>query len=143
MTDIDFTKSMLSLKGTPLMERLTDGTLAEQRLGDVIVGLVAVLPSDKTIPASERRERFVLSVKIMQAEGPLDLSPREIGLLRAALDKSELPDYAFGQLDCILEGKPNPLETVKPPAAGKKRSAVTGKPKGNGQAAEAAGPPSP
>ena len=65
---IDFGAPLLTLKGAELKEQ---GDTVN--LGTVLCNLMAAQPSEAGLPVSERRKRFVLSVRIVQAAGPIDV----------------------------------------------------------------------
>ena len=101
---IDFSAPLLTLKGTELKEQ---GDTVN--LGTVLCNLMAAQPSEAGLPVSERRKRFVLSVRIVQAAGPIDVDEADAALMTKLVNASALPPLFSEQITCALEGKPNPL----------------------------------
>ena len=101
---IDFSAPLLTLKGAELKEQ---GDTVN--LGTVLCNLMAAQPSEAGLPVSERRKRFVLSVRIVQAAGPIDVDEADAALMTKLVNASALPPLFSEQITCALEGKPNPL----------------------------------
>ena len=101
---IDFSAPLLTLKGAELREQ---GEAVN--LGTVLCNLMAAQPSEAGLPASERRKRFVLSVRIVQASGPIEVDEADAALMAKLVNASSLPPLFSEQITCALEGKPNPL----------------------------------
>jgi hypothetical protein len=101
---IDFSAPLLTLKGTELKEH---GETVN--FGTVLCNLMAAQPSEAGLPVSERRKRFVLSVRIVQASCPIDVDDADVALMTKLVNASSLPPLFSEQITCALEGKPNPL----------------------------------
>jgi hypothetical protein len=102
---IDLTKPLKTLKGEDLKEHGEAVTL-----GGVVCSIIAALPADAGIPASERQKRFVLSVRIAQAARAIDIDQADASLMIKLINASALPPLFSEQIVCALEDKPNPLE---------------------------------
>jgi len=102
---IDLTKPLKTLKGEDLKESGQPVTL-----GSVACNIIAALPAEAAIPASERHKRFVLSVRIAQAAGAIDIDQADAALMVRLVNASALPPLFSEQIVCALEGRPNILE---------------------------------
>ena len=105
---IDFNRPLKTLKGDDLVE---GGEVVT--IGGVACNIIAVLPTDANIAASERKKRFVLSVKIIQAEHPIDIDEADAALMSKLVNASPLPPLFSEQIVSALEGRPNPLERAR------------------------------
>lgn len=141
---VDVTRPITNIRGEPMQVQLNDGRLAPSLVGDEMAALIAVLPTDRGMAPDRRRHRFELSIKIMQATGAIELESEDIAVIRAELDKSDLAVFAHGQVVCALEGKPNPLLSVRPqpimPPAGPSPMNGAGRQVGSGRAKRSGGP---
>lgn len=79
------------------------------KMGDLICQHIAVLPTDPNIPQSEKKKRFLLSVKMYETEEPMELDDADCSLISAVIDKTGLPPLVSEQIKMVLDGKPNPL----------------------------------
>lgn len=79
------------------------------KMGDVICQHISVMPTDANIPASEKKKRFLLSVKMWQATEPIDLDDADASLISAVIDKTGLAPLISEQIKLVLDGKVNPL----------------------------------
>ncbi len=90
-------------------EVMEDGTGKPIKMGDIICQHIAVLPTDANVPASEKKKRFMLSVKLYQSDDPIELDEADCSLISGVIDKTGLPPLVSEQIKLVLDGKPNPL----------------------------------
>lgn len=90
-------------------EALEDGNGKPIKMGDIICQHISVMPTDANIPASEKKKRFLLSVKMWQATEPVDLDEADASLITGVIDKTGLAPLVSEQIKLVLDGKVNPL----------------------------------
>jgi hypothetical protein len=105
---IDFGRALKTLRGSDLVE---GGEVVT--IGGVACNIIAALPTDTSIPASERKKRFVLSVRIMQADRPIEVDEADAALMARLINASSLPPLFSEQIVSLLEGRPNPLDNAR------------------------------
>lgn len=93
---------------------LTGETLDDQggkpiKMGDIICQHISVMPTDANIPASEKKKRFLLSVKMWQATEAIEIDDADASLISGVIDKTGLAPLVSEQIKLVLDGKPNPL----------------------------------
>ncbi len=105
---VDLHKKMLTLDGKTYIENKE-----ELSLGTVAATYVATVPGDASIPANERKKRFLLAIKLYKASGPVDIDDADAELIKKIVNASTLPPFMTEQIVYAVEGKPNPLETAE------------------------------
>lgn len=104
MPQVDFNAPIFTLKRQPLKE-------AEElvTVGALVMQLVSGVQTDGQVSASVRKSRFGLTLRIMTAAEPVEVTDAEKALITELLVKSSLAPLYAEQIDLALEGKPNPL----------------------------------
>ena len=80
-------------------------------LGFLIVNILGTsLPGEKELSAEEKVKRYTLATKMLYAE-EAEITTDEAALIKKCGNKMLSP-MVFGQLDCILEGKPTGIKQI-------------------------------
>lgn len=90
-------------------EVMEDSSGKPIKMGDIVCQHISVLPTDANVPGSEKKKRFMLSVKMYQAEEPIEIDEADVSLINGVIDKTGLPPLVSEQIKMVLEGKANPL----------------------------------
>ena len=106
---IDFKRKLTTLAGVECNENGEPLTV-----GVVVCNVISVMPTDAAVAPGERKKRFLLSVKVYQAEAPIELDEADIDLVKRLVNASAIPPLYTEQVCLALEGKPNPLARDEP-----------------------------
>ncbi|MFK0687997.1 hypothetical protein ACFX5Q_07300 [Mesorhizobium sp. IMUNJ 23033] len=98
---IDFTKPLLTIKGTPL-KMTEDPNSPDTTLADVVTNAL-LIPSRDPMPFDENANAFKLALRINNEPANCEVKSEEITLIKQAIGRNYGPNVC-GPADILLEG---------------------------------------